>query len=220
MSVKFSRVIFRKLGGLVVPMRDTAQGIGQRSVRVLPPLAPAQPISEHFHVKQALKDAEFFLQRKGSEKTVGSVRKIPNLKEDIGIKVKDPNKIVSKYAEYAFDYLHSKGFWVNKARGTLNLKNLPTSTVAKTSIEELFPTMKKQREAYEASAYATQLAISKKTNKRLVEEIKKGGKLVDQGARPGEMRFVSGIDRKVNARGKGIRFIKKNGRIIPIRTKE
>jgi hypothetical protein len=217
MAVKLARIVFRKIGGIVVPVRDTAKIIGQKVIRVLPELAPPQKISEHFDVKQGLKTADFFLQRKGSELTVGMIRKAPNLKEDIGIKVKDTNKIVSNYAKYAFDYLHQKGFWKHKAHGTLALKNLKTSTVAKTSIEDLFPTMKKQREDYEASAHAVKLAISKKNLMKVAAEIKKGSKLVETGVRAGEMRMIRVADRKVNARAKGIVFRRIGGRVVPIR---
>lgn len=217
MSVKLSRYIFRKVGGVVIPVRDTAKAIGTRAVRILPELAPPKKLSEYFDIKQGLKSADFFLQRKGSDKTVGLIRKGFEA-EDIGVKVKNTSEIIPDFAKYGFMNLHNIGFWKNKAKGTLNLKNIRTSEVANSSIEDLFPSMKIQRENYEKSAFATQLAISRKANDLLRAEIKKGAKLVSNSK--DTMRLVSGIDRKVNARGAGVRFVRINGRVVPIRIKK
>lgn len=217
MAVKLGRYIFRKIGGVVVPVRNTAKGIGTKAVRVLPELPPPQKAEQYFNIKGNFLDAAFHLQRKGSEKTVGQLRKGFE-KYDIGVKSKDPSKIIDNFAKYAFMNLHNQGYWRSRAVGTLSLKNIRVSDVKATSIEEIFPSMKAQREAYEKSAFATRLALSKKPFKALKKEFSKGGKLVNRDK--DTMRLVSGADRVVNARAKGIRFIRKNGRIIPIRPKK
>jgi len=55
--------------------------------------------------------------------------------------------------------------------------------------------------------------------KALKSSLKKSRKNL-AGQIPTQSKEVDSIDRIVNARGKGIKFIKKNGRIIPIRIKE
>jgi len=217
LSVKLGRIIFRKVGGVFIPIRNTAKSIGARSARVLPELPKPQSIADYFHVKNK-KILDFSIQRRGSEETIGRVRKGLE-KYDIGIGVKDKSKIVSNYAKYAFMNLHRQGFWRTRVLGSTRLKHLRTSEVAKTSIEELFPTMKAQRADYESKAYGTALALSKKAYKSMGEAFKRGAKLkVNQDGQTA--RLVSGIDRAVNARAKGIRFIRRNGRIIPIRVKK
>jgi len=217
MAVKLGRVIFRKVGGVFVPMRNTAKGIGTRSVRVLPKLPAPRPASDYFNIKGGFLNAPFHLQRKGSEKTVGRIRSGFE-KYDIGVKSKDPSKIVDNFAKYSFMNLHSQGYWKNKAYGTLRLKNIRVADVKATSIEDIFTSMRLKRQEYEKAAHGIELAFSKKAHKKITEAFRKGGKLkVNTGGETA--RLVSGVDRKINARAKGVRFIKKNGRIIPIRPK-
>lgn len=70
-------------------------------------------------------DADFWLKRKGSEKTVGKPTKDFN-KEDIGVKLRDEYKdrINPNYLYYYFQFLHQSGFFIPHAHGTLNLKNI------------------------------------------------------------------------------------------------
>lgn len=70
-------------------------------------------------------DADFWLKRKGSEKTVGTPTKDFN-KEDIGVKVRDEYKdrVDSNYLYYYFQFLHQSGIFIPHAHGTLNLKNI------------------------------------------------------------------------------------------------
>ena len=144
MSVSLKRYIFRRIGGKIIPIRIGASQLPKALIQIPPP----QKLQDHFEIGRKIKDAAIFLQRKGSELTVGAVRKLME-HEDIAIKVKDATKIDSTFAKYAFQNLHNMGFWRNKAHGTLPLKNLRISAVKSTSIEDLFPMMKNQRKQVE-----------------------------------------------------------------------
>lgn len=75
-------------------------------------------------------NADFWLQRKGSEKTVGTPTK-EFYEENIGIKVKDTFKdqIDSRYLYYYFQNLHQQGLFGPMAGGTLSLKNIKISDI-------------------------------------------------------------------------------------------
>ena len=75
-------------------------------------------------------DADFWLQRKGSEKTVGTPIKEFN-EENIGVKVMDKyrDQIDSNYLYYYFQYLHQKGMFEPISKGTLSLKNIRVSDI-------------------------------------------------------------------------------------------
>lgn len=73
-------------------------------------------------------EADFWLQRKGSEKTVGKPTKEFS-PENIGVKVIATELILPSFLYYYFEYLHSSGMFVNMAHGTLNLKNIRISEI-------------------------------------------------------------------------------------------
>lgn len=75
-------------------------------------------------------EADFWLQRKGSEKTIGKPKK-GYYAEDIGIKIRPEyrDQISPEYIYYSLEYLHRKGFFENMAVGSLALKNLRISDV-------------------------------------------------------------------------------------------
>ena len=75
-------------------------------------------------------DADFWLQRKGSEDTVGKPLK-EFYEENIGVKVKDEYKdrIDSKYLFYYFQFLHMQGVFKPMLHGTLPLKNITISDI-------------------------------------------------------------------------------------------
>jgi hypothetical protein len=217
MSVKLSRVIFRRIGGRIVPIRSGVEKLAIRQVRVLPPLAPAQKIREFFSVKQGLKNADFYLQRKGSESSLGAIRKGFE-SEDIGVKVIDRQKIVPDFAKYAFMNLKNQGFFRNLSKGSLNLKNIRVSDIAESSVEELFPTMKDYRKAYSKMEFGTQISASASTARKANALIKKGWRL--KPVSDGAYTLRSPAERIAEAESKGIRFIKQNGHLKIVRPKK
>ena len=80
--------------------------------------------------KTNFEDADFWLQRKGSETSVGKPLKEFS-EENIGVKVIDEfrDKIDSNYLYYYFMFLHQKGVFAPIAYGTLGLKNIRISDI-------------------------------------------------------------------------------------------
>jgi hypothetical protein len=80
--------------------------------------------------KTKFPEADFWLQRKGSEKTVGTPTKEFS-EENIGIKVMDEyvDKVDSNYLYYYFQYLHQRGVFAPISHGTLKLKNITISDI-------------------------------------------------------------------------------------------
>ena len=75
-------------------------------------------------------EADFWLQRKGSEDSVGKPLKEFN-EENIGVKINDEyrDKVDPTYLYYHFQYLHTKGSFKPMAHGTLALKNIKISDI-------------------------------------------------------------------------------------------
>ena len=91
-------------------------------------------------VNTGLEDADFWLQRKGDEKTVGKVyRKLPQenrdyfIKENIGVKIKEEwrERLDPLYLSYVMEAHYTEGLWRRVASGTLKLVNIKTSQVKK-----------------------------------------------------------------------------------------
>ena len=73
-------------------------------------------------VKTNFPGADFWLQKKGSARNVGKVRKEFRA-QDVGIKVTSP-LVLPEYLAYLLEYVHRMGGWLAYAYGTLNLKHL------------------------------------------------------------------------------------------------
>lgn len=73
-------------------------------------------------------DADFWLQRKGSETSVGKPSKEFN-PENIGVKVTATEKIDPQWLYYVMVHLHNSGYWKNKAAGVTNLVNIRSEDV-------------------------------------------------------------------------------------------
>jgi hypothetical protein len=75
-------------------------------------------------------EADFWLQRKGTEDNVGKPLKEFN-EENIGVKIKEEyrDKVVPMYLYYHFQYLHMNGSFKPMAHGTLSLKNIKISDI-------------------------------------------------------------------------------------------
>lgn len=81
-------------------------------------------------LKTNFPDADFWIQRKGSEKSVGTPSK-EYQEENIGIKVREDfqDQIDSNYLYYYFVFLHQKGVFGPVSHGTLKLKNITLSDI-------------------------------------------------------------------------------------------
>ena len=75
-----------------------------------------------------MKDADFWIVRRGSLKTVGQPTDQFN-PEHIGIKVTRTDLLLPRYLYYCFVHLHSSGVWEPLANGTLSLVNIKVSDV-------------------------------------------------------------------------------------------
>lgn len=81
-------------------------------------------------IKTNFPDADFWVIRKGDEKTVGKPTTEFN-PEHIGIKVTATDVLDPSYLRYVFEYLVQRGYFRDAARGTLRLKNIQVSDVAR-----------------------------------------------------------------------------------------
>jgi hypothetical protein len=77
--------------------------------------------------KVNFKDADFWLIRKGSEKTVGTPTKDFS-PEHIGVRV-NREFIDPQFMYYKFMALHMSGFFSKLSSGTTNLKHISISTI-------------------------------------------------------------------------------------------
>jgi hypothetical protein len=80
--------------------------------------------------KTKFENADFWLQRKGSEKSVGTPLK-EYQEENIGVKVMEEyrDRIDPNYLYYYFMMLHQKGVFAPISHGTLALKNITISDI-------------------------------------------------------------------------------------------
>lgn len=79
-------------------------------------------------IKTGLKQADFWIVRRGSLKTVGSVSREYN-PEHIGIKVNRTDILLPDYLYYWFMAIHQAKTWEPIANGTLSLVNIKVSDV-------------------------------------------------------------------------------------------
>jgi hypothetical protein len=85
-------------------------------------------ISDVCEFKLNFQDADFWLIRKGSEKTVGTpVKEFSS--EYIGVKVINTDLVLPDFLFYYFQFLHMQGLFTQYAHGTLNLKNIKISDI-------------------------------------------------------------------------------------------
>jgi hypothetical protein len=78
-------------------------------------------------------DADFWIQRKGSDKTVGTPLEHFS-KEAIGIKVIRTDILLPRYLYYIFMALHQKGFFRSICVGTLQLQSLRVEDIRRIPI--------------------------------------------------------------------------------------
>lgn len=85
-------------------------------------------LSDVATIKTNYPDADFWLVRRGSLKTVG----LPSYEfnpESIGIKITRTDLVLSRYLYYCLLHLHSSGRWEPLATGSLSLVNIKVSDV-------------------------------------------------------------------------------------------
>ena len=80
-------------------------------------------LSDLCEIKINFPDADFWLIRKGSEKTVGYPVKEFN-PENIGIKVTATDVLLPEYLYYIMLNLYNHGVFENNSVGSLSLKNI------------------------------------------------------------------------------------------------
>jgi len=88
------------------------------------------------NVGTGMEDADFWIQRKGSESTVGRVIRKPEggpnfTKEYIGVKVRPEwaARILPQYLSYLMEHLWTQGVWRKYARGSTKLMSIRTEDV-------------------------------------------------------------------------------------------
>jgi len=206
MGVKLGRITLRKVGQVFIPVRKNAKEFVQ--VREIPIKGPGPELGNYFGVKVG-KVQDFSIQRRGSLKNIGQVR-TGFEKYDIGIK--SPKEILPDFAKYGFMNFKNEGKFAKIATSGTVMPHLTIKAVKSVGLFDMFPLFRPK---------ITEVrGFSKKAGALIRKQIKKGGKVVTTRARPEEGRIISGIDRKVNARGKGVRFVRIRGRIVPIRPKK
>lgn len=85
-------------------------------------------LSDVATIKVGLKDADFWIIRRGSRLQVGRPVRGYN-PEHIGVKVNRTDILLPDYLYYALMRQHFIGAWKEKANGTLNLVNIKVSDV-------------------------------------------------------------------------------------------
>ena len=79
-------------------------------------------------IKTDFNEANFWLVRRGSIKTVGSVKREFS-PYHIGIKIHQVDILLPDYLYYCLMHLHQTGHWENLSHGTLSLVNIRVSDV-------------------------------------------------------------------------------------------
>jgi restriction endonuclease S subunit len=90
-------------------------------------------LSDVCKIDTGMDDADFWLQRAGSEKTVGKPHENVDL-QDIGIKVKDTTVCHPKFLYYWFELLYMQGNMARLAEGQ-SIKSLSIKTIANIEIQ-------------------------------------------------------------------------------------
>lgn len=85
-------------------------------------------LSDVCSIKTQFKDADFWIVRRGSLKTVGMVTREYN-PEHIGVKVLRTDILLPDYLYYCMMNVHSQKVWEPLANGTLSLVNIKVSDV-------------------------------------------------------------------------------------------
>ena len=87
-------------------------------------------LSDVCTIKTQFEDADFWVIRRGSLKTVGMPVREYN-PEHIGIKVVKTEILIPDYLYYCMVYMHGQKLWEMQATGTLSLVNIRVTDVRK-----------------------------------------------------------------------------------------
>lgn len=85
-------------------------------------------LSDYAHVSTNMKDADFWIVRRGSRETIGKPVKEYN-PEHIGVKVHKTDVLHPQYLFYAMHNIHSQGKWHREHSGTTNLVNITAKQI-------------------------------------------------------------------------------------------
>jgi len=91
-------------------------------------------LSDVATIKTNFAEADFWIVRRGSLKTVGEPSYTFN-RESIGIKVTRQDLVLSRYLYYCLLHLHRSGVWEPVATGSLSLVNIRVSDVANITLK-------------------------------------------------------------------------------------
>lgn len=85
-------------------------------------------LSDVAAIKTNFPEADFWIVRRGSLKSVGKPESVFN-SEHIGIKVERRDILLPAYLKLCFEHLHSQKVWEPLATGSLELVNIHVSDV-------------------------------------------------------------------------------------------
>ena len=89
-------------------------------------------LKANFVIKTNYPEADFWLQKRGSEQNVGKpMRKFSKVQGKYNIGIKVPEGMNKEYVFAQLASLYRKGYWQRKSQGTLPLKNIKVEDVKK-----------------------------------------------------------------------------------------
>lgn len=106
---------------------------GPRRIIAMTNEATSTRLKDLCTVKTNFPDADFWLQRNGSESTVGTPTKTFS-PDNIGIKVTATDVLDPTYLYYMMMHIHNTGYWEARATGALRLVHIKASDVANMSV--------------------------------------------------------------------------------------
>jgi len=108
---------------------DMFKSKGPRRITAMTNESSSTRLKDLCTVKTNFPDADFWLQRNGSESTVGTPTKTFS-PDNIGIKVTATDVLDPTYLYYMMMHIHNTGYWKPRATGALRLVHIKASDVA------------------------------------------------------------------------------------------
>jgi len=93
----------------------------------------ARKLGDMCDISTNMPDADFWITRRGDINTIGRPLREFN-KEQIGIKVTNPQMLDPKYLYYMMMHLYTQGYWRNNSNGALRLVHIRTDDVKNVAI--------------------------------------------------------------------------------------
>jgi len=94
---------------------------------------PSNTLGDFIEMKIGMKDADFYIVRRGTKEAVGTPTKEYN-PEHIGVRVTRTDLLLPDYLFYMMQYVHGRGYFAQRATGTTKLVNIKTSDIAQIAI--------------------------------------------------------------------------------------